>query len=219
MSDNIEKSVDEIAEIPVEEKDLKEVEGEVVEKEEKDEDKSGKAECKPCQKKTTIGGQALIEGVMMVGPKRTCMAVRKGDGTIHVEEIKQGERVSYFETVPFVRGCLRFYKMLVTGTGAMPEYGGVTDTPWYVYINKNSGSTLFATKLVFEDGIITVGKNSFTRAYYVEEINAKDCTTLTTIGESAFKQNYLKNNIFIVLIVIEKLIQKMEIHIMKNFVN
>ena len=34
------------------------------------------------EKKTTIGGQALIEGVMMVGPKRTCMAVRKGDGTI-----------------------------------------------------------------------------------------------------------------------------------------
>ena len=119
MSDNIEKSVDEIAELPVEEKDLKEVEGEVVEKEEKAGEESGKAECKPCQKKTTIGGQALIEGVMMVGPKRTCMAVRKGDGTIHVEEIKQGERVSYFETVPFVRGCIRFYKMLVTGTGAM----------------------------------------------------------------------------------------------------
>ena len=42
-------------------------------------------------KKTTIGGQALIEGVMMVGPSRTCIAVRKGDGTIHVEEIKQNE--------------------------------------------------------------------------------------------------------------------------------
>ena len=119
MSDNIEKNIDEIAGLPVEEKDLKEVEGEVVEKEDKTEEKSSKAECKPCQKKTTIGGQALIEGVMMVGPKRTCMAVRKGDGTIHVEEIKQGERVSYFETVPFVRGCIRFYKMLVTGTGAM----------------------------------------------------------------------------------------------------
>ena len=119
MSDNIEKNIDEIAELPIEEKDLKEVEGAVVEKEDKAEEKPSKDECKPCLKKTTIGGQALIEGVMMVGPKRTCMAVRKGDGTIHVEEIKQGERVSYFETVPFVRGCIRFYKMLVTGTGAM----------------------------------------------------------------------------------------------------
>jgi len=121
MSEIKEKDISELNETPVSEKDLKEVEGEVVE-EGKPQDKSSKkgdVECKPCLKKTTIGGQALIEGVMMVGPKRTCMAVRKGDGTIHVEEIKQGERVSYFETVPFVRGCIRFYKMLVTGTGAM----------------------------------------------------------------------------------------------------
>jgi len=73
---------------------------------------------KPC-KKTTIGGQALIEGVMMVGPSRTAIAVRKGDGTIHVEEIKQSEKVSHFEKIPFIRGCIRFYKMLVTGTGAL----------------------------------------------------------------------------------------------------
>ena len=70
-------------------------------------------------KKTTIGGQALIEGIMMVGPRRTSIAVRKGDGTIHVEEIKQSERVTFFEKVPFVRGCIRFWKMLVTGTGAL----------------------------------------------------------------------------------------------------
>lgn len=78
-------------------------------------------------KKTTIGGQALIEGVMMVGPSRTCMAVRKGDGTIYVEEIKQGEKTSYFEKVPFVRGCIRFYKMLVTGTGALMKAADISE--------------------------------------------------------------------------------------------
>ena len=78
-------------------------------------------------KKTTIGGQALIEGVMMVGPSRTCMAVRKGDGTIHVEEIKQSERTTYFEKVPFVRGCIRFYKMLVTGTGALMKAADISE--------------------------------------------------------------------------------------------
>ena len=81
--------------------------------------------------------------------------------------------------------------LTIAGTGAMIEYSGVTVTPWYDYINKNSGSALFATKLVFENGITTVGKNSFTRSFYVEEINAQNCTTLTTIGESAFKQNSL----------------------------
>ena len=78
-------------------------------------------------KKTTIGGQALIEGVMMVGPKRTCIAVRKGDGTIHVEEIPQTEKVTYFETVPFIRGCIRFYKMLVTGTGALMKSADISE--------------------------------------------------------------------------------------------
>ncbi|MBO4449569.1 MAG: DUF1385 domain-containing protein [Clostridiales bacterium] len=78
-------------------------------------------------KKTTIGGQALIEGVMMVGPSRTCMAVRKGDGTIHVEEVKQSEKVSHFENMPFVRGCIRFYKMLVTGTGALMRSADISE--------------------------------------------------------------------------------------------
>ena len=78
-------------------------------------------------KKTTIGGQALIEGVMMVGPSRTCIAVRKGDGTIHVEELKQSEKVSHFETIPFVRGCIRFYKMLVTGTGALMRSADISE--------------------------------------------------------------------------------------------
>ncbi|MBR2523520.1 MAG: DUF1385 domain-containing protein [Clostridiales bacterium] len=78
-------------------------------------------------KKTTIGGQALIEGVMMVGPKRTCIAVRKGDGSIHVEELPQTEKVTYFETVPFIRGCIRFYKMLVKGTGALMKSADISE--------------------------------------------------------------------------------------------
>ena len=89
--------------------------------------KKNKKACDIPLKKTTIGGQALIEGVMMVGPSRTAMAVRKGDGTIHVEEIKQSERTTYFEKVPFVRGCIRFYKMLVTGTGALMKAADISE--------------------------------------------------------------------------------------------
>ena len=78
-------------------------------------------------KKTTIGGQALIEGIMMVGPKTTSMAVRKGDGTIHIEEVKQSEKVTFFEKVPFVRGCIRFWKMMVTGTGALMKSAEISE--------------------------------------------------------------------------------------------
>ncbi len=78
-------------------------------------------------KKTTIGGQALIEGIMMCGPKRTAIAVRKGDGSIHIEEMKQSDRVSYFEKVPFIRGCIKFYKMLITGTDATMKSAEISE--------------------------------------------------------------------------------------------
>ena len=89
--------------------------------------KKKKKKCNEPVKKTSIGGQALIEGVMMVGPSRTAMAVRKGDGTIVVEEIKQSEKTTYFEKVPFIRGCIRFYKMLVTGTGALMKAADISE--------------------------------------------------------------------------------------------
>lgn len=79
------------------------------------------------RKRTTIGGQALIEGIMMCGPKRTAIAVRKADGSIYIEEMKQSDRVSYFEKVPFVRGCIKFYKMLVTGTDATMKSADISE--------------------------------------------------------------------------------------------
>jgi len=85
------------------------------------------SENKPTIKRTTIGGQALIEGIMMVGPTRSSMAVRKGDGTIHIEEVAQSERVTFFEKVPFIRGCIRFYKMLVKGTDALMRSADISE--------------------------------------------------------------------------------------------
>ena len=35
--------------------------------------------------KTSVGGQALMEGIMMRGPKKICCAVRKPDGTIETK--------------------------------------------------------------------------------------------------------------------------------------
>ena len=41
--------------------------------------------------KTSVGGQALMEGIMMRGPKLICCAVRKPDGTIETK-IDPGQR-------------------------------------------------------------------------------------------------------------------------------
>lgn len=71
-----------------------------------------------CQKKTTIGGQALIEGLLMIGPEKKAMAVRKPDGTILIEELPAG-RFSKAAEIPFIRGSVRLFRQLVTGTRAL----------------------------------------------------------------------------------------------------
>ena len=78
-------------------------------------------------KKTTIGGQALIEGIMMCGPRRTAIAVRKADGSIYVEEIKKSASETFFEKVPLVRGCIRFFRQLVTGTAALMKSAEISE--------------------------------------------------------------------------------------------
>ena len=48
--------------------------------------KNKEQNCAPCIK-TSIGGQALLEGIMMRGPKKSYMAVRNPENEIVVEEI------------------------------------------------------------------------------------------------------------------------------------
>lgn len=58
------------------------------------------------KKITSIGGSALIEGIMMRGPKKTVVAVRTGPDKIETEdlEVKTLSSKSKFFRVPFIRG-------------------------------------------------------------------------------------------------------------------
>ncbi len=69
-------------------------------------------------RKTTIGGQALIEGLMMIGPEKKAMAVRNPEGEIILEYLA-AEKSSPLEKVPFIRGPIKVFKQLVLGTKAM----------------------------------------------------------------------------------------------------
>lgn len=62
--------------------------------------------CVPaCAKKTSIGGQALIEGIMMRGPKKSAMAVRHCSGEMIVEEVDGNiKKPSKFWRLPLIRG-------------------------------------------------------------------------------------------------------------------
>lgn len=67
-------------------------------------------------KYTSIGGQALIEGIMMRGPKLSAMACRNPKGEIVLEEWKTEESVRPKPCKwPFVRGIFNFYDSMKTG--------------------------------------------------------------------------------------------------------
>ncbi len=74
-------------------------------------------ECEKSCKKTSIGGQALIEGVMMRGVGKAAMAVRLPDGTIDVEiqKTKLAKDKSFVFRVPFVRGIFNFIDNMIFG--------------------------------------------------------------------------------------------------------
>lgn len=67
--------------------------------------------------KSKIGGQALIEGIMMLGPNTGAMACRLPDGTIDLEtwEENNGKNAPWYKKVPLVRGCTGFVGSLVKG--------------------------------------------------------------------------------------------------------
>ena len=62
---------------------------------------------------TYIGGQAVMEGVMMRGPQKMCVAVRQPDGEIFTEV--SPIRTHPWQKWPFVRGIFNFIDSLVSG--------------------------------------------------------------------------------------------------------
>lgn len=67
--------------------------------------------------KTSVGGQALIEGVMMQGPKGIATAVRKADGDILVEhhEFSHIRDKHKFFGLPVIRGMVNFIESMILG--------------------------------------------------------------------------------------------------------
>lgn len=70
--------------------------------------------------RTSIGGQAVMEGVMMRGPKNIATAVRKPDGEIVVDKQELGKvRTGKFVKLPIIRGCVNFFDSMIVGVKAL----------------------------------------------------------------------------------------------------
>lgn len=71
----------------------------------------------------SVGGQAVMEGVMMKGPKGTAITVRKADGTMTYvlkPSKRPGEKHKWMR-LPFIRGIVNFCVMLVEGMKTLTD--------------------------------------------------------------------------------------------------
>ena len=66
---------------------------------------------------TSIGGQAVLEGVMMRGPKEIATAVRKSTGEIVIDKQPVNSFVvnHHLDKVPIARGVISFFESLIVG--------------------------------------------------------------------------------------------------------
>lgn len=67
---------------------------------------------------TKMGGQAVLDGIMMKGEDRTALAVRTGEDKIYIKTTKN-KKHSKFAKLPLVRGVVTFVLSLVEGTGTL----------------------------------------------------------------------------------------------------
>jgi uncharacterized protein YqhQ len=82
-------------------------------------------------KKTSIGGQAVIEGVMMRGPGKIAIAVRKPDGVI---EVKVDDNVSVTKRhkvlgLPIIRGAVALVESMIIGVKALTYSASFFEEP------------------------------------------------------------------------------------------
>lgn len=81
------------------------------------------------KKCVSIGGQAVIEGVMMRGKRSMATAVRDENGNIVVESqyLKPAEEKNFLFRAPFLRGIFSFFGTMVSGVRTLMRSGEVFD--------------------------------------------------------------------------------------------
>lgn len=118
-----------------------------------------------CEKmKTSIGGQALIEGIMMRGPEKDSVVVRSnGELIIEVSDRKL-YRPGSFRTWPFFRGIFNFFDSQVVGVKALmrsadlvPEEQQEQPSKFDLWLEKTLGNEKFQKAAVALAVVIGMG--------------------------------------------------------------
>ena len=122
--------------------------------------------------RTMIGGQALIEGIMMLGPEKKSIVVRRPDGGLEIKT-EQRKLIKDRHPVlgwPFIRGVVNFCTSMYTGVTALmysaefypeDEAGEEEPSRFEQWLDKKLGSekamSLFTTLAVILGMAFSVG--------------------------------------------------------------
>ena len=115
--------------------------------------------CTPCNEKfkTIIGGQALIEGIMMRGPEKDAIVCRGKEGLTLELSDRKVYKPGTFPALPFIRGAVNFFDSQVVGVKALmrsadlaPEEYAEEEQPskFDMWLEKKLGSEKFQQSII-----------------------------------------------------------------------
>ncbi len=107
-------------------------------------------------KSCNIGGQGVLEGVMMRSEEYSALAVRKADGSIVTKKWKNPKKNEKWKKIPVVRGVVNLVEMLYSGTGVISDSAKMFDESFEEepsklekYIAKKTGKNAMDIMMVF----------------------------------------------------------------------
>ncbi|MDY3983970.1 DUF1385 domain-containing protein [Dysosmobacter sp.] len=123
-----------------------------------------------CAFRTSIGGQALIEGIMMRGPEKQAIVVRDQEGNLveKVEDLKFIKDRYPILGVPLIRGTVNFLAAMVNGVKALmysadfyPDEEAAQPSKFEVWLEKHLSSKKLESAIVALAVVLGVGLSVF----------------------------------------------------------
>ena len=127
-------------------------------------------EKKSCAFRTSIGGQALIEGILMRGPEKQAIVVRDQEGNLveKVEELRLIKDRYPILGVPLIRGTVNFLDSMVKGVKALmysadfyPEEEAAQPSKFDLWLEKHLSSKKLESVIVTLAVVMGVGLSVF----------------------------------------------------------
>ncbi|MBR7160448.1 MAG: peptide chain release factor N(5)-glutamine methyltransferase [Clostridia bacterium] len=144
-----------------------------------------------------IGGQAVMEGVMMRGERSMATAVRDSDGRIVLESQRLPKNNPWYKKVPILRGVVNFLSMLIFGTKILMRSAEVFDEDVSTTQSKSSSFQI----AVWIGALLGVGLAVFLFVWLPEFLRTILCD-LTGLSPVSIGSNLIAGLIRMIIFVI-----------------